>query len=85
MKWYVVEGASPDTVQVGAGVAVKQDPEPVVPVWVITHVVPVGFDGGVQVSTALVEVVDVTDKMGAFRRPATARPYVPELVAEKNA
>jgi hypothetical protein len=69
---------------VGDGSVPAQDPElTAFPVSRICQVAPVGFDGGIQVRVALVEVDDATDKVGAFSAPATASPYVPEPVAEK--
>ena len=50
----MLEGLSPVTVHVGDGLAVKHDPAPeVAPVIFTTHVVPGGFDTGLQVRTTV--------------------------------
>jgi hypothetical protein len=81
----VLEGASPVTVHGDVGLFPAQDPVlTALPVLFMTQVVPSGFEGGVQVSVALVEVWDVTERLfGAASAPAVASPYVPEPVAEK--
>jgi hypothetical protein len=79
----VVEAVNPVTVHGEVGVAAKQVPEAEAPVPVITQVVPVGLEGGVQVNVALVWVWEATEMLGTSRAPALASAYVPEPAAER--
>jgi hypothetical protein len=79
----VVDAVSPLTVHPGDGLGSKHVPEPVAPVSFIAQVVPAGFDGGVQVRTALVWVLETSESVGALSDPALASAYVPNPVAER--